>query len=122
VKQFTVFKHPTGETQAVKQGWCWPAFFFNIFWAMFAKMWVLGSSLLIAFFILGFISGLSGESEGIEAIINIASIIVSIVFGVNGNKWRKKHLISRGFDLMDTVTAANKDGAVALFLKNANTG
>lgn len=77
---------------------------------MFAKMWVLGSSLLIAFFILGITSALSGESESMEALINITSIIISIVLGVNGNKWRKKHLISRDFDLMDTVTAANKDG------------
>ncbi|KAF3979753.1 MAG: DUF2628 domain-containing protein [Methylococcales symbiont of Iophon sp. n. MRB-2018] len=50
----------------MKQGWCWPAFFFGFFWTMFAKMWVLGSSLLIAFFILGITSALSGESESME--------------------------------------------------------
>ena len=117
MKQFKVFKHPTVEVQAVKQGWCWPAFFFSCIWAMVAKMWGIGFGLLIAFFVLGFALGLSGAGDGADALINVASIAANIVFGFNGNSWREKNLLSRGFELKDTVTAANKEGAVALFIK-----
>lgn len=51
-------------------------------------------------------------------LINIAAIIVNIVFGVNGNAWREKNLVSSGFEFRDTVTAANPDGAMALILKS----
>ena len=119
MKQFKVLKHPAGEIQAVKQGWCWPAFFFTAIWAMVAKMWALGIGVMIAFLVLGVVVGLSGAGDGGDALINVASIIVAIVFGVNGNAWREKSLLSRGYELKDTVTAANKDGAVALVIKGA---
>lgn len=117
MKQFKVFKHPIGEIQAVKVGWCWPAFCFGCFWAMFAKMWVLGVGLLIVSIALQ-IASQSGSS--ISLIFNIASIIISVILGLNGNQWRENNLISRGFDWKDTVGAANKDGAVAVFLNNSS--
>ena len=120
MKQFKVFEHPTGEVQAVKQGWCWPAFFFSFIWAMVSKMWGLGIGVFLASLTLGFVIGASGAGAGGDAIINIISIIVNIIFGVNGNAWREKSLISRGFELKDTVTASNKDGAVALFIKDSS--
>jgi hypothetical protein len=122
MKQFKVLKYPAGEVQAVKQGWCWPAFFFGFIWAMAAKMWGLGFGVLAAFIIAGAISGVSGAGGGAEALINIASIVLAIVFGINGNEWREKNLLSRGFELKETVTADNKDGAIALFIKGASAG
>lgn len=119
MKQFKVLKHPTGDVQVVKQGWCWPAFFFSFIWAMVSKMWALGVGALIGFFALGIVIGLSVPPELQDGIINLVAIAVNIYFGSSGNQLREKHLISRGFELKDTVTAANKDGAVALFLKNS---
>jgi|LAHU01.1.fsa_nt_gb hypothetical protein len=119
MKQYKVFKHPSGAIEAVKQGWSWPAFFFSFIWAMVKKMWALGVGFFAAFFILGIILGLAGVKENAaNGLINIAAIIVNIVFGVNGNAWREKNLLSRGFEFRDTVTAANPDGAMALILKS----
>lgn len=121
MKQYKMFKHPSGAIEAVKQGWSWPAFFFSIIWAMIKKMWALGGGFLVAFFILGLILGIAGAEEGVaDGLINIAGIIVNIVFGINGNAWREKNLLSRGFEFQDTVTAANPDGAMALLLKSSN--
>ena len=114
MKQYKVFKHPAGTSEAVKQGWSWPAFFFSFIWAMVKKQWALGVGVFIGAIVFGFIVGIVGGSD---AIINIFSIILNIVFGINGNSWREKNLISRGYELVDTVTAANKDGAIALYLK-----
>ena len=114
MKQYKIFKHPSGSSEAVKQGWSWPAFFFSFIWAMVKKQWALGVGVFIGAIVFGFIVGIAGGSD---AIINIFSIILNIVFGINGNSWREKNLISRGYELVDTVTAANKDGAIALYLK-----
>lgn len=113
--QYKVFTHPSGQSEAVKQGWSWPAFFFGFIWAMVKKIWGLGIGFMIATIVL-----LSAQTAGVsEALINIVSLIVAIIFGMNGNSWREKNLISRGFEHMDTVTAANPDGAMALYLKAA---
>lgn len=117
MKQYKIFRHPTGATEAVKQGWSWPAFFFSFIWAMVKKQWALGVGLVAAFIILGVILGLAGAGEEGDALINVVSIIVSIVFGVNGNSWREKNLLSRGYEHVDSVTAANPEGAIALYLK-----
>ena len=85
---------------------------------MFAKMWVLGVGILIVSIALEIASQLSNSTS---LLINIASIIIAVIFGINGNQWRENNLLSRGFDWQDTVDAANKDGAVAVFLNNSST-
>ena len=117
---FTVFVSPKGEREVVKQGWSWPGFFFSCIWAMVKKMWGLGVGLFICFFVLGFAIGVADGGAGGDALINLLSFIVNIIFGINGNSWREKNLISRGFEQIDTVSAANPEGAMALCLKAAN--
>ena len=124
MKQFNIFKHPAGEIQVIKQGYCWPAFFFSYIWAMVSKMWVLGIGALIAILVLGLVVEISIPTNLISIknfIINLVAIAISMYFGSNGNQLREKSLLSRGFELEDTVTASNKDGAVALFLKGSNS-
>lgn len=112
MKQYKIFANPQGTYEAVKQGWSWPAFFFGSIWAMVKKMWGIGVGVLVCIFVLGFVVGASGSGQGGEALINILSIIINIVFGFNGNKWRESNLSSRGFEFKDTVTAANPKGAI----------
>lgn len=115
MKQYKIFRHPSGTSEAVKQGWSWPAFFFGFIWAAVKKQWALSVAVAVCFFFLGFALANVGDE-----LINIVGIIVSIVFGLNGNAWREKNLASRGYELMDTVTAANPEGATALYLKAAD--
>lgn len=131
MKQYKVFRHPSGTSEAVKQGWSWPAFFFIFIWAMVKKMWGLGVGVLIGSLVLEFIlntavgtagggaDGIVGGVEGGKLLPSIVSFVVNVILGVNGNSWREKNLVSRGFEHMDTVTAANPEGAMALYLKAA---
>jgi len=127
MKTYKIFVNPQGTGKAVKQGWSWPGFFFNIIWALIKKMWVLGGVLLFVFIGLGVVEGTIEVSSGKEAasglnvITSILNIVVSIVFGVNGNKWREKNLLSRAYEYQDTVEAQNPEAAIALWFKNSKS-
>jgi hypothetical protein len=127
MKTYKIFVNPQGTGEAVKQGWSWPGFFFNIIWALIKKMWVLGVVLVIVFFALGFIevsievSSGKEAAAGISAITSILNLIMAVIFGVNGNKWREKSLLSRGFDYQDTVDAQNPEAAMAKWFKDSKS-
>jgi hypothetical protein len=111
LKQYKIFKHPSGEIEAVKQGWSWPAFLFTFIWAMVKKIWGIGIGVLILFVIF-----LSMIGTGADLFVNIISFVVSIIFGVYGNSWRENNLDSRGYEMKGTVTAATPEGAIEQFL------
>ena len=105
----------------MKQGWSWPGFFFNFVWALIKRMWVLGIALMILSIALGFAEGTvevsSGKevASGISVITSILNLVIAVVFGAKGNKWREKNLISRGYKYQDTVDAENPEAAIALW-------
>ena len=119
MKQFKVFKNPAGKNKPVKQGWCWPAFFFTFWWALVAKMWGHAILLIVSFFLFGsfFVtSNLSvDEAEGFSGIFGL---VIHILFGLKGNKWREKHLISKGFELQVLSTNNVHDEVTTLAKKS----
>ena len=119
MNQYKIFEHPAEKIEAVKEGWSWPAFFFNSIWALVKRMWVLGGILCVVFFVLGFIGGITGGGTGraINTLIWIASLAISVVFGLNGNSWRESNLGSRGYKFKTTVTAATPEGAIGLYIE-----
>lgn len=127
IKTYKIFSSPLGSNEAVKQGWSWPGFFFIIFWAFVKKMWVLGSSVLVLLIVLVMIEEGIEASSGVEApawqiaIINGTFWVVSVIFGVSGNQWREKNLLSRGFEYKDTVYAENPEAGLALWVKKSGS-
>lgn len=117
MKQFKIFKHPSGAIEAVKQGWSWPAFFFGVIWAMMKKMWKLSIGVVLAFLAIGFITGIAASEQMGEAIVNGLGLTANLMFGVHGNSWREESLILRGFAIKKTLDAASPGAAVALYLK-----
>ena len=120
---FKIYANPQGSSEAVKQGWSWPGFFFNLIWACVKRMWFLGIGWIVVFFLLGSFEGAVERDQGknaamaITAFTTVLSFIVAIVFGINGNKWREKNLQERGYEYQDTVSASNPEAAVALWMK-----
>ena len=113
MKQYKIFEHSSGATEAVKQGWSWPAFLFSFVWAMVKKMWAIGIGLFILSLI--FISMVGTKAD---LLINGISVVVSVIFGIYGNNWREKNLESRGYKMKGTVEAANPGEAEAIFSKH----
>lgn len=116
MKNFHVFKHPTLGYQAVKQGFSWPAFFFNWIWAFVKRMWGEGFVFLGVNIVLTLIEKLF-EREGSNAgilIILFAQIGFFIFIGVKANEWRRNELTKRGFKLISLQVAETPDAAIAL--------
>lgn len=113
MKQFKIFLHPTGQQEAVKQGWSWPGFFFGPIWALVKKLWGLGAGLLVTVIVLSVFP----SDSGLGMLATLVTLAIYIICGVNGNKWREGNLVSRGYDHVDTVSASNPEGAIALHMK-----
>lgn len=113
MKEFKIFEYPEGSNEPVKQGWSWPGFFFGPIWAMVKQMWGLGVGLLVAVIVLAMFP----VDTAIGGLATLVSLGIYVACGINGNRWREKHLSSRGYDHVDTVSASNPEGAVALYLK-----
>ena len=41
MKQYKIFRNASGQVEAVKQGWSWPAFFFSVIWAIAKRLWII---------------------------------------------------------------------------------
>jgi len=108
MKQYKIFVNPQGTCEAVKQGWSWPAFLFTWVWGIFKKMWWPFVCVLISVFVL---------APFIAAFADVVTIVISVIFGIYGNEWRENNLPTRGYDYKESVTAANPEGAIALYMK-----
>jgi hypothetical protein len=87
-------------------------------------MWSLGLTLGFVTILLNYIAFSPekiGAGLGAVFLSNILMFIVDFIVGLKGNSWREKNLVSRGFEHVETVTAANSDGAMALYVAGANT-
>jgi hypothetical protein len=119
MKQYKIFEHPTGQIESVKQGWSWPAFCFTSIWALVKKMWSIGVTITVGYFIFMCVEGAVGGKA--EATMNIffwiVNIFIGIVFGINGNSWREGNLQTRGYELKTTVTDINPESAIAHYIR-----
>jgi hypothetical protein len=115
MKKFKIYANPQESYQAVKQGWSWSAFFLGFLWAAYQKMWILAVCVYIGFVIFSIILGIFDSDT--SYIINIVYIIVSIIFGIYGNKLIEKKLLKHGYEYKCSLDAAGPKDALNLFLK-----
>lgn len=120
MKQFNVYQNPLGKYIAVKQGWSWPGFFFAAIWALVKQMWMIAGITFVLSLAFIFITANLGDNVS-DIISRVINLICALLFGYQGNKFYESNLISRGFELKETVIAANNDGAIAMHINNSKT-
>ena len=127
MQRFTVFSRVDGEIQVVKQGWSWPGFFFNVFWALRHRMWLLGFGVWLGSILAGaFFETVFGAmyQAGVDVLFLVVFVGLAqgvgmpVAFGHFGNRWKQANLTARGFDERGTLTAASAKIAKATFLKS----
>ncbi|WP_150537094.1 DUF2628 domain-containing protein [Neisseria flavescens] len=114
MKTYKIFKNPTGQYEAVKQGWSWPAFFFGGIWACVKKIWGLGIGIFVVFIILNLIAG---DNPAMGSLVSALGFGVGIVLGLQGNKLREGNLKKRGYqEAPKVIQASNPEAAVAQYI------
>ena len=144
MKTFIIFQHATRGYQSVKVGYCWPAFYFDFLWAIVSRMWAVAAILFgLSVFLAVSWAVVSGyiPPEMSPWLVNISSwfpeppvpstihVIPSLIHvlwallllfvGLQGNEWRAKNLMNRGYEEVGVVQAGNKNAAIALHIKNS---
>ncbi len=123
MNQYKIYENQLGLREAVKQGWSWTGFFFSWIWAFIKKMNVIGGATLGGIIFLSIISAAVTDAVGednagtLDAVLGLAYLAVPVVFGVNGNAWREKNLLSRAYEFKITVSAESDEAAIATYLK-----
>ena len=110
MKKFCVLHHPTLGHVAVKMGFCWPALFFVLPWALWNRLMsvvlVLGG--LVA---LVTITNLIGGNAEMGA-VPVGLWPVSLWFGFWGNRWRRWRLGKQGYEAIAIVNAVTPERAI----------
>ena len=104
---------PDRDAVLIKEGFCWPAFFFGPFWALYHRMWftclgVLSLTILLAV---------------VETVLHVdpvtygaISIGIAALIGFHGNDWRRTALDARGWRMGGLSAAADRDSAFRRFV------
>lgn len=120
MRVYTVHIHPRRadsdrDIVLVKEGFCWPAFFFSVVWAIWNGLWLAALvfvlleaalSLLFDLFLFGPLS---------QAIL---SVLLAIAIGLTANDLRRWTLSRRGYRAEGAVVERNLVSAERRFFEN----
>lgn len=114
MKTYKIFTSPLGQTEAVKQGWSWPGFFFCIFWTLAKKMWMTSVLIVVGGFVWDFLADIFASE------VKPFGMAFMALVGAQGNTWRENNLRRRGYEHQETVQALTPEAALALWTKGVS--
>ncbi len=112
MKTFRVYKHPTQGFEAVKVGFSWPAFFFDMIWMLVKKLWGFAGIWFCIYVAYAIVDSVIEGPFGIFVLL-VVTLAIWLIPGFKGNEWRESNLSSRGYEHVETVSANNPDAAIA---------
>lgn len=116
---YQVLRSPRGQYVSVKVGFCWPAFFFGPFWALYHRLWSIGARLLIIHVSLTVLDKLvvrTSDSPAVLLAMAVTCFVYIFVCGRFGNAWRTGNLLRRGFTPIASAQSTNSEGSRAAAL------
>lgn len=127
MKIYSIYADKKGNYQVVKRGWSWPAFLFNVIWAInnnvhktsTCRLTFLGY-IIISFIILLLLPVQSNMSLFFELLITYTSYLLlalALIMGANGNQWIRTSLLQRGYAYQEIILADNQTDALVLYIK-----
>ena len=128
MKTFKVYKHPVFDSEAIKDGVSFPAFFLNFLWMLYKKLWVEFWIWLLLLLIISYTfylgdTGWRPDSDN-ELLIIGTFILIQLIYYfyplVYGNAWLGEQLEKEGYKLIDTVQAKDKKRAIKIAENNYN--
>ncbi|MFM8680897.1 MAG: DUF2628 domain-containing protein [Alphaproteobacteria bacterium] len=99
---------PDREAVLVREGFCWPAFFFSVFWALWHRMWFAAAGLLALTLGLAVLHDILGLDDLVAEAIGLAA---AVLVGFEANDWRRDALRRRGYAEAGVVAATDREAA-----------
>jgi len=92
------YEHPTKGAEDVKIGFgfSWPGFVFGPLWAITKGLWVQAAVVLVVAVAVAVVFW-DAPAEMRQSLAAALGAVCAFVFGVNGNRWRAKRLVRRGY-------------------------
>ncbi len=92
----------------VKEGFCWPALFFSVFWALWCRLWWVALGLFAVNVVLSAALTFLGADPVSETAISVG---LAILFALLANDFKRWTLKRRGFKEIGVVTATGVEAA-----------
>ena len=104
----SVYEHPDGRREIIKNGFSWPAFVFGPLWAWRRGMFLLGFALLALELSLQLIPEIFIDflAEAGIVVHLVLTVGVLIWIGAQGNAWLRRSVLNRGFTLVSASAPA----------------
>ncbi len=111
-KSFTVYRNESGAVRVVKNGFSWPAFFLNIYWALFKRLWWLAMAIVTCVLAaLVIVESVIAASTQVMVILVIGELGGLTYIGLHANRWLSLSLERRGFQSGEIINAASHSAA-----------
>ena len=109
----SIYAHPDGRRETIKNGFSWPAFIFGPLWAWRKGMVLLGLGLLALELSLQLIPLIFGDFTTEAGILADLIVTVGVLtwIGSQGNAWLRRRVLNRGFTLVSaSAPTEGRDG------------
>ena len=99
---------------AIKEGFCWPAFFFSIFWTLWHRLWIVTFGLVAANLVISVLVVQIGTNEVVTIVVSSS---ISLMLGFMGNDFRRSKLGKHGYTERSLVMGRTAQAAVRRYLE-----
>jgi hypothetical protein len=99
---------PDNGAVLVKEGFCWPAFFFSVLWALWHRMWLTAALFLVVILAAGVVVEALALPSEVALALDLA---VALLIGWGANDLRRAALAREGYTFEGIVAAAGEDAA-----------
>lgn len=103
---------PDHDAILVKEGFCWPAFFFSAFWALWHGLWLVALLVFAANLALELVLSFIG-ADPLTTAVPLLGLSAFIAYGAND--WRRAKLGRQGYLDAGVVAARGRDMAARRF-------
>lgn len=105
-------RSPDRDIAVVKEGFCWPAALFTVFWALWHRLWLAAVLIIVAGVGLELVLALSGADGATSA----ACLVGFHAFiGFEANDWRRAKLLRLGHRDAGIVAAQDAESGIRRF-------
>jgi len=100
----------------VKEGFCWPAFFLSVLWALWHRLWVVALWLLAVSAVVGAVGAVADLNPVADSVLSLGA---AAGVGCVANDLRRWTLRRRGYSDEGVVLGGGEETALRRFLARA---